>query len=258
MKRLKSLAIIGSRGMVGSDLVKYLIPYFENTAEIDRESYERYRGKSFDTVINANGNSNKIWAKEHVLDDFSESVTSTYKSLYDFPCKTYIYVSSADVYENHTSKKFTSESKNINPENLTSYGFHKYLSECIVKNYKKEHVILRCPMILGSKLKKGPIYDILHNSRLFVSKNSAFQMITTKELAQIIHALLSQNITHEIFNVGGKGTVLLNRIIEYIKQPIIFPKNETTHIYEMDVSKLHKIYKLKTSGEYLQDFLKEL
>ncbi len=258
MKRFKSLAIIGSRGMVGSDLGRYLTSYFENTSQIDRENYDRYRGKGFDVVINANGNSNKVWADKHVLSDFAESVTSTYESLFDFPCKTYVYISSADVYDNHTSEKFTSESESINPENLSAYGLHKYLSECIVRNLKKEHVILRCPMILGSKLKKGPIYDILHNSRIFVSKDSAFQMITTKELAQIIYALLSQNITHEVFNVGGKDTVLLNKITDYIKKPITFPKNGPMHTYEMDVSKLNDIYRLKTSGEYLQDFLKEL
>lgn len=257
--RLKSLAIIGSRGMVGSDLARFLKFYFGSTTGIDRKNYNRYRGQRFDVVINANGNSSKVWAKNHVLDDFAASTSSVYTSLFDFSCKTYIYISSADVYPDHTSKKATNESKTIEVENLSSYGFHKYLSEYIVRNFTKNYIILRCPMILGTKLKKGPIHDILSNARLFVTADSRFQMITTSELAKIISFFLEKNIRKEIFNIGGKGTVLLGKITNYVQKPVIFPKSggETIN-YETDVSKLGKIYHLKTSSEYLKDFLKKL
>lgn len=113
-------------------------------------------------------------------------------------------------------------------------------------------------MILGIKLKKGPIYDILSNSPLFVSEKSAFQIITTYELARIIYFLLTRNITKEVFNVGGRGTVLMSKISDYVGRPVNFPKGGKTHIYETDVLKLHKMYALKKSAEYLQDFLEEL
>lgn len=258
MKNSKGLAIIGASGMVGSDLIQSLKSNFENVASIDRKNYDRYRGTRFDAVINANGNSDKVWASDHILDDFEASTTSVYATLFDFPCKTYIYISSADIYPDHTSKKATNESKAINPEKLSAYGLHKYLSECIVRNFMKNYIILRCPMILGIKLKKGPIYDILSNSPLFVSEKSAFQIITTYELARIIYFLLTRNITKEVFNVGGRGTVLMSKISDYVGRPVNFPKGGKTHIYEADVLKLHKMYPLKTSAEYLQDFLEEL
>src|SRR5437667_254265 len=253
MNHFKSLAIIGSRGMVGSDLIRDLKPYFQIITGINRENYEQYRGQSFDVVINANGNSSKIWAKENVLGDFEASTTSVYKSLFDFPCKTYIYLSSADVYEDHTNTKTTKESKVINPKNLSPYGFHKYLSECIVRNVAKNSLILRCPMILGTNLKKGPIYDILHNRQLFITRDSAFQIITTKEIAQIISFLLDPSITKETFNIGGESTVLLKNISKYFNKSVNFPKDGSTHTYEMNVTKLQKIYPLKTSTDYLQD-----
>lgn len=256
MKNLKSLAIIGSNGMVGSDLMQYLKSYFRKITPINRKNYDRYRGTNFDIIINANGNSNKIWAKNNVLSDFAASTASVYASLFDFPCKTYIYISSADVYQDHTNKKSTKESKVIKTEGLSTYGFHKYLSECIVKNFAKEYIILRCPMILGNNLKKGPIYDILHSSRLFVTGESSFQMITTYELAQIIYFLLSQNIRKEIFNVGGRDVVILRQIAEYLRNSVTFPKDGETVKYEINVSKLDKIYHLKTSYEYLQNLVK--
>ena len=256
MKRFKSLGIIGSRGMVGGDLVLYLKASFKNIVGINRKNYDRYRGHQFDVVINANGNSNKIWANDNILDDFEASTASVYKTLLDFSAKTYIYISSADVYEHHTSENFTSDGESINFEKLTPYGFHKFLSECIVRNFTKSHIILRCPMMLGTNLKKGPLYDILNNSRLYISKESSFQMITTKELAQIIYFLLYKNITKEVFNVGGRGTVSLSEIIKYVGRKVNFPKDGKKQTYETNVSKLNKIYPLKTSQQYLKDFLK--
>jgi len=255
MNLSRSLAIIGSHGMVGSDLVQHLKPHFQETAEIDRENYNEYKGHQFDVVVNANGNSNKIWANKNRLDDFEASTLSVYKSLLDFSCKTYVYISSIDVYETHNGEK---EDDPINSEILAPYGFHKYLSECMVRNFTKSFIILRCPMMLGTKLKKGPIYDILNNSQLYISKDSSFQMITTEEVARIIAFLLEKNITGETFNIGGKGTVELKDIEKYVKKDVNFPKDGKTQKYETDVSKLNKIYPLKTSGEYLQDFLKEL
>ena len=111
-------------------------------------------------------------------------------------------------------------------------------------------------MILGTNLKKGPIYDILHNLPLFASEKSAFQMITTEEIAKIISFSITQNITQEIFNIGGIGKVSLGKINEYIKQPVKFKKSSKIETYEMNIEKLNKIYKLKTSEEYLNYLLK--
>lgn len=257
MKNPRSLAVIGSSGMVGWDLVEFLKSKFKVT-KIDRKNYNQHKGKSFDIVVNANGNSNKVWAKDHILEDFEASTVSTYNSLFDFPFKTYVYISSADVYPDHTRTKTTSEETLINPEKLSSYGLHKYLSESIVKNFTKNYIILRCPMILGTKLRKGPICDILNKSRLYVSSKSSFQIITTGELANIIYFLLDKKITNEIFNVGGTETVDLNSVSKLIKKTITFPKRSDTQKYEMNVSKLAKKYPLKKSAEYLQDFLKQL
>lgn len=256
MKQPKTLAVIGSRGMLGSDLTRYLKPYFQNITEIDKENYDKYRGQQFDVVINANGNNNKIWANENVLADFAASTASVYKTLLDFPCKTYVYISSADVYPDHTNKKFTDESKAIAVEKLSSYGLHKYLSECIVKNFSKNHITLRCPMILGTNLKKGPVYDILHSFHLFINPKSSFQTITTAEIAKIISLLIEKNIINEVFNIGGQDKVSLNEITKYLKKTVTSPKDGQIHTYEMDVSKLNRIYPLKTSAQYLKDFLK--
>ena len=236
------VAIIGSEGMIGFDLIQYLKSSFEIVG-INRKNYKQYIGQSFDIVINANGNSRKFWANENALADFEASTASVYHSIMDFPCKTYIYLSAADVYPDHANSP--SEEAAITPEWLSPYGLHKYLSECIIRCREENYIILRCPLMLGRKLKKGPIYDIAHG-KLFVSEKSAFQMITTKGLAEIIDTLLKQDIMG-IFNIGGTGKVPLSEITTATHEG-------EAQTYEMDVTKLNKIYPLKSSREYLQDF----
>lgn len=254
---MKKVAIIGSNGMLGSDLVTYLRSYYTVTA-INRDNYASYCNKTFDIVVNANGNSKRFWANKNIIEDFALSTTSVYKSLFDFYADCYIYISTSDVYENHSSPLSTKENQKINSKKLSPYGFHKYLSELIVKKYSKNYVILRSSLMLGTKLKKGPLHDILEKKPLFISKQSKLQMITTKEIARCIQFFVEKKIMNKTFNIGGKNVVPFKDIHKFFNFPVLFSKDAEKQHYEMNVSKLHTIYPLKTSQIYLQDFLNSL
>lgn len=252
----KRLAVIGSTGMLGSDLVRFLGKSFQ-VIEIHKGSYQEHIGDAFDIIINANGNSRRFWANEHPYEDFVASTESVYKTIFDFSCELYIYISSSDVYENHSSPKYTQEEQVMNPSRLSPYGFHKYLSETIIRRYVKNYLILRSSMILGRNLKKGPFFDIFHHQPLFVSKTSKFQLITTAEIAKIISFLINRLESRSIFNLGGVGTFSFEKINDYFKKPVSFQMKTEKQTYEMNVTKLQKIYNLKTSEAYLQDYLQK-
>lgn len=253
---MKTVAIIGSNGMLGSDLVQYISKKFAIIA-INKENYQSHIGQSFDIVINANGNSKRFWANQNPEDDFSASTLSVIKTIFDFPCALYIYISTPDIYENHTQAKYTHENRKINPQNLEPYGFHKYLSEQIIRKYKNRHIILRSSMILGTKLKKGPFYDILQNHSLFITPETKLQLITTKAIAEIINTLLGSSIYNETINIGGIGTFNFTKIGKYINSEIKISAKAKIQIYNMNVEKLRKLYpQLKKSEDYLQEFLK--
>lgn len=240
--------------MLGSDLVKYLSQSFSVTS-ISKDNCRQFINHSFDVVVNANGNSKRFWAIENPLEDFTASTVSVYESLFDFKFTTYVYISSSDVYVNHLSGVFTSEDQIQDSSKLSVYGLHKYLSERIIKNHCESYIILRSSMSLGKNLKKGPIYDIINNNPLFISKSSRLQMISTQEIANVIAFLINKKIKNDIFNVGGKGIVNFEKIQEYFSTPVTFRDKKETQIYEMNVSKLNNIFPLKTSEEYLQEFL---
>lgn len=251
---MKTLAIIGGNGMLGSDLVKYLSQSFSVTS-ISRKNYSQFINHSFDVVVNANGNSKRFWAIKNPLGDFTLSTASVYKTLFDFKFNTYIYISSSDVYVDHSSNASTSEDQIQDPSELSSYGLHKYLSEIIIENHCESYIILRASMLLGRNLKKGPIYDIIKNNSLFISKSSRLQMISSKEVANVVKFLIDKRIENATFNLGGKSTVDFEKIQTYFSIPVNFQDKNETQIYEMNVSKLNKLFSLKSSEAYLQEFL---
>lgn len=243
--------------MLGSDLVRYLCTKF-NVTPIHKENYHTYINRSFDIIINANGNSKRFWANKNPHDDFIASTLSVNKSIFDFTCDMYIYFSSPDVYENPTKPNYTKEDTIIDQKNLQPYGFHKYLGELIVRKYKEKFFILRPSMILGSNLKKGPFYDIIHNNPLYITLKTRLQLITARAIAEIIETLLRNSVTNTTINIGGKGIFDFKKISKYTDRKIqISPKAET-QIYEMNVEKIKSLYPdLKTAEEYLQEFLND-
>ena len=231
-------------------------PLFLKTPKFHRSNYTDYKRKTFDIVINANGNSKRYWANRHPLEDFMASTVSVYQSIFDFPCGTYIYISSPDVYTHHESTRMTRETVAIDPKALEPYGLHKYLSELIVMKYAKKFLILRCSMMLGMKLTKGPFFDVQQSMPLFVTTNSRLQLITTRTVADILESLLQSGVRNDVINIGGLGTFSFTKIQDYFDQNIRSSPQAKQQIYEMNITKLKRLYSaLKTSEEYLQEFV---
>lgn len=256
--KFKTIAVLGGRGMLGSDLVKFLGEH-HNIVAIDKDNYDQYLGKNFDVLINANGNSRKFWANQNPYLDFEASTISVYQSLFDFKFKKYIYISSVFLYENFPSLKISVknsfEDKELNVKNFSPYSLHKFLSEQMVKRYASDYLIFRCNTMIGKNAKKGVVFDILNNKELFITLSSKLQIITTREVANVINHLLSKNTKNQIFNVGGKEQFAFNKTRKFFNRKIKVSLEAKKQDIEQDVSKLNKIFKLKTSEEYLKDFL---
>ncbi len=240
--------------MLGSDLVRYLSAKFRVTP-IHKENYHTHLGSPFDIVINANGNSKRFWANSHPVEDFIASTESVYKSIFDFKYGLYVYISSSDVYEDHSSPHHTKEDALIAPDRLTPYGMHKYFSELLIQKYVKHYLIFRSSMILGKNLKKGPFYDIARGTPLYITKDSRLQLITSREIANILQFFLSKGIYGQVYNIGGRGSFSFHDISTYFQIPVTYSGSSEKQEYEMSVAKILKLYPLKTSEEYLREFL---
>src|SRR5215831_10266370 len=121
------IGVVGGEGFVGSAFMRYLSRLSLEAVAITRKNYGELRGSSWDVLINANGNSKKWLAERDPQDDFDLTVRSTLAILLDFVADKYVHLSSVDVYNNLSNPACNVEDVAIVPEQLSNYGFSKYL-----------------------------------------------------------------------------------------------------------------------------------
>lgn len=229
----KKIGIIGAKGFLGKEIYKILSKKY-NAIPITRENYDEIASKEkFNIIINSNGNSKKFWANNNPLEDFKLSVLSVYESIYNFNYDMYIYISSIDAEYKHI------------------YGFHKKLAENIVKKNCSNYNIIRCGAIIGKKMKKGIIKDIMENKELFVTKESCLQVITNTEIANKLSFIIEKKYKNKLFNFGSYNNISINKIAEIVNRPLKINKKAIRQFYKGNKSKI----KFKSAEEYIRNIL---
>lgn len=249
--------MLGGNGFVGAGIAEAAKESgIYNIVVINRDNYNDYVGTKCDVFINANGNSKKYLANQEPLHDFKLSVESVYSSLYDFEFSKYIYLSSSEVYNDASSPLTTSEEVTIDSSKLSKYGFHKYLSEEIVKNTCKSWLIIRQSGFVGKGLKKNPIFDLVNGQKLWISPLSELQYINTIDSGRIILSLIESSISNQIFNVSSEGVIKISDIKFDLTGE--FNDHQSLPIVrcEINISKIKSLFKIPTTSKTLEDFLK--
>lgn len=224
------IGVIGADGLIGHAIWNEL-----NAIAITREHYAEYVGSKFDVLINANGNSSKWQANENPVPDFTANVESVNHSIFDFKFKKYIYISSYDAHKDST------------------YGLHKGLAETIIRHYTN-FIILRCPIVIGKEMKKGFLYDALHDIPLYVNADSEYQIITNTDLAKIVK-VFTKKISNECYYVGSIDTLRIGDLAVLLNKKITYRDNAKYENYVRDVSDLQMLYQTKTASQYIEDIL---
>lgn len=252
--------VIGSTGLVGSAICDYFEKIGTDYIGINRGNYQKYMGTTADVLVNANGSGFKGRANEDPKTDFGNNVQSTVNLAFDFKFKTFIHVSSVDVYPQPYSIKATSEDVAIDPMTLHPYGFHKYLSELIVRRYCPNWVILRLGGLVGKKLKKNPIYDWTHDKPLLISAKSELTFIHTDIVAEIVNLLIAKDVDKEIINVCSSDSVRLqdlDSVSGFKIRESLMQAGLAVQKYHINGDKLRRFFPVKTSREYIGKYLRE-
>ena len=249
--------VLGGTGLIGSAVCAYLESQGKSVVSVNTRNYKDNIGKRAKVLINCNGNSFRYRANQNPCWDFEVSVTSVERSLFDFKTDHYIYISTVDVYNMKDDPAQNHENCTIDTVKLDSYGFHKWLAESLVQKFAARSVILRLGTVIGEKLKKGPIYDILNEQELHMSLDSELSFIDTKNIARAINVIIDKGIKDEIINVTGTGSVRLRDLQHKLPFPIrVAPGSETVkHSYNINNTKLCDILPIHTSMEITEEFL---
>lgn len=247
--------ILGSDGFVGSAFMRYCQQHHWPHQGITKANYSEFKGTTCDLFINANGNSKKFLANQNPVNEFELSTLSVYRSLFDFKFKKYVYLSSSDVYPDCSNPNTTQESIFIDESKQSPYGFHKYLSEKIVKKQCPQWLIFRLSGMVGENLRKNPIFDILQGGPLWVKEDSEFQFMNTDDVARIVFSI-SANVQNDIFNLGGSGTIKIGEIIRFLEKTVTYNSEAKTIIHNFSVDKIYSRFPRIETTSVIRSFLK--
>lgn len=251
------ITIIGGNGFVGSAYVRLLTARGIPHQVVTRENYDRLRGTSCEVLINANGNSKKFLAAREPLNEFDQSVRSVAQSLEDFPCKTYVLLSTGDVYPDQSSPAVAREDAAIDPARQSRYGLHKFLAEQLVRGTQKQWLVMRMGGFVGPGLKKNAIYDMLTGGTVWLSPQSELQFISTDRAAELVWKLVEKGVRNEVVNLGAAGTVNLGALHGQLASRSAFLPEAPTVRYEVSLEKLAKLSgaNLPRSGDEVDAFI---
>lgn len=247
--------IIGGKGLVGSAFARVCEASGRPCAILDRETYPQYVGQRCSLLINANGNSRKPLAKQNPMAEFDASVRSVRQSLVDFPCETYVHLSSCDVYPDCSSPETTSESQALDPAQQSAYGFHKYLAEQCVRHAASNWLIFRLGGFVGPGLRKNAIYDILFGDKLYLDPDSELQFLHAEDAAGVVLEIAESKTRGETFNLCGAGTVALREVMEWAGKSVEVQPGSPVVKYDVAISKIRKYARVPRSRETVQAFV---
>jgi UDP-glucose 4-epimerase len=133
-----------------------------------------------------------------------------------------IFLSSREVYGSTVMEK-SDENDELDPINV--YGQTKMKAEKIIQKYGEkenlDYTILRLTNVYGPGNKSGInrlIVDALNKKKIVVNGGEQIlNLIFIDDVIQILHLVLNNNkISKEIFNIGSKNTISLNKFLEIL------------------------------------------
>jgi len=228
------ILIIGSEGFIGNHCVKYfqqnnwevygcdLLDYASgnyNYTKISRlqPSFEEvFSVNTYDACINASGNGSVPISIAHPANDFEANCSDVMGileliRLKNIKCK-YIHISSAAVYGN-PKKLPIAENEYIAP--LSPYGWHKYISEILCKEY---HILYSVPVVIvrpfsiyGPGLHKQLFWDLYQKCKpqpdelmLWGTGKESRDFIYISDLVEALNIiLLNSPMQADIYNLAN-------------------------------------------------------
>lgn len=231
---------MGGHGFVGSAVVRAASRHGWTPTPAGKSELSGLKGKRWDLVINANGNSKKFLSDRDPNLDFDLSVQSVAHSLHDFPHDRYVFLSTVDVYPDKSNPANNHEDAVIEPGKLSRYGHHKWLAEELVRFNSPNSLIIRMAGFVGPGLKKNPIYDLLTGSPLRVHPDSAYQYQHTDDMADLLFSLIERKNDGGIYNIAGDGLITLRDVAAMIPGVVLPEPDVTMKIehYEVNIEKI--------------------
>lgn len=259
MKPCRSAIVLGATGLLGGALCAHLSRAGYDVIGVNSSNYRDFEGASADVLINCNGNAYRFRANQDPRADFDANVLSVENSLFHFKVAQYVYISTVDVYSNLADPLCNTESSPIDLRLLDTYGFHKWVSERLVEKFSARSVVIRAGTVIGSGLKKGPVFDLLHHRELHMSPDSELSLVDTDVTSKAILDVIERSPQRLVLNVTGTGSVTLRSLAAKLHIPVRASEHKELRVHKYDINneQLRKRMDVASSEEIALNFMKQ-
>ncbi len=236
---MKTIAVTGAQGFVGSAIVKKLLnlgyavipvvrkdsAQYSNVIEWDITNPSKNGFRNIDVVIHSAAKVDD-WA--NYADSYNVNVTGTKNVIEAFPnTQLFIYISSASVYDAKNCELVVTERSPAGKNLLNGYSRTKYEAERVVMNSSiPSRVVLRPHIIYGPGDKN--ILPRLLNARKFKrflilgNGKNVISLTHIDNLVSGITRIISSNkkFDGEIFNIADNKTDSIELVINSLKKEL--------------------------------------
>jgi nucleoside-diphosphate-sugar epimerase len=252
------VVVLGGHGFVGSAFVRLLSRLNVPHRAVGRQDYADAARDSCDVLINAAGNSVKYLAERNPAEDFAQSVQLAVSAAKDFSPRLYVLASSVDVYAELDSAATTQEDTRLDARRVSLYGFHKQLAELCVQRHASSWLILRLAGMVGSGLRKNPVFDILNDQPLRIAAESRYQFMSTDDVAEVSWQLVGDGVRNTVFNVCGDGLISPREIAGLLGRRVtVHPEAERAapRIVDVNIERISRIRPMPPTKSTVERFL---
>jgi nucleoside-diphosphate-sugar epimerase len=251
-----NICLLGSTGFVGQTVMKKLSEKHNVLGISSKQEFGEGSFTGTDMIVNCAGVAAQWFATKHFAEAYTveqKIQNRIYRIKSESPYAGIVHISSICAVEN------------------TCYGHLKLWAEQGILDYWIDPYILRLGGLVGPGLWKNVIYDFVNEKPIRIFPESMCNYISTKEVANIISflveehekvplGLLQQLGYKRIFNVAASKPIALKDIFKLRKdiEPCFVEGDLPLDNYFIDVSDLQSFYPVKTSEEYVLEYLDSL
>jgi nucleoside-diphosphate-sugar epimerase len=251
--------VLGGRGFVGSAFVAHAEDFGFRAVVVGRAEWRTHVGTEVDTVICAAGSAKKRLADADPVKDHDESAGIVERALRDFRARNFVLLSTVDVYPDPGVRSQTSEDATIDLELLPTYGRNRRLAELAAQSGHDRWLVLRLAQMVGPKLAKGPLFDVLHGAPRWVSPESSHHYANTATVARLSFDMLARGAMTEVVNLVGRESVTVQTLISLMPEALRDPPQAGNELerYAIDTSKAESLFELPDSLSEAKQFIRE-
>lgn len=212
----KNIAVIGSTGQLGSDVLNVFgekaLPLSHNEIEVkDIDSCKRAL-RGVDVVINCAGYTNVDSCEENPEEAFMVNAIGARNVA--LVCKerqmVNVYISTDFVFDGRKDKPYH-EDDIPNPVNV--YGLSKYAGEMFTSNYCNRFYIIRTASLYGERGARGKggnfvdwmIEKANNNEVIKVVNDIVMSPTYTKDVAEMIKKIVEKKLPYGVYHVVNQG-----------------------------------------------------